>query len=190
MIRSMTGFASLERQYDFGRLVWEMRSVNHRYLEVSLRLPEEFRVLEPKMRTLLGRFLSRGKIDATLRYHEAPGAAGKSVVLNQELATSMLALHKSLGSMANLDQQPDLSMLLRWPGLVTEQSPDPAPLQAAALELLEEAATELDAGRAREGEQMANAITERLDGIVRWVGEVDDREHRRPLLPLLLDSSL
>ncbi|HSM68434.1 MAG TPA: YicC/YloC family endoribonuclease, partial [Xanthomonadales bacterium] len=74
MIRSMTGFASLERQFEFGRLAWELRSVNHRYLEFSLRLPEEFRVLEPRIRTVLGQFLNRGKVDATLRFHEAPGA--------------------------------------------------------------------------------------------------------------------
>ncbi|MCJ7815923.1 MAG: hypothetical protein MUP31_07725, partial [Xanthomonadales bacterium] len=68
MIRSMTGFAGAERQYSFGRLTWELRSVNHRYLEIGFRVPEEFRALEPEIRRLLGEFLSRGKVDATLRY--------------------------------------------------------------------------------------------------------------------------
>ena len=54
MIRSMTGFASAERQFDFGRLTWELRSVNHRYLEIGFRVPEEFRVLEPEIRRILG----------------------------------------------------------------------------------------------------------------------------------------
>ena len=96
MIRSMTGFASLERQFEFGRLSWEMRSLNHRYLEFSLRLPEEFRVLEPAIRKSLGRYLSRGKIDASLRFQLSPGATGSKVELNQELATSLIGLHSQM----------------------------------------------------------------------------------------------
>ena len=59
MIRSMTGFASVERQFEFGRLAWELRSVNHRYLEIGFRVPEEFRALEPEIRRILGQYLSR-----------------------------------------------------------------------------------------------------------------------------------
>jgi uncharacterized protein (TIGR00255 family) len=70
------------------------------------------------------------------------------------------------------DEAPDLSGLMRWPGVVEEQLPDAAPMHKAAMELLEEAAAELQAGRGREGEQMANAINERLEGIVKWVGNV------------------
>jgi uncharacterized protein (TIGR00255 family) len=75
----MTGFARVERQYDFGRLSWEMRSVNHRYLEFGLRLPEEFRPLEADIRNCLGGYLSRGKIDATLRLTESSGATGSGI---------------------------------------------------------------------------------------------------------------
>ena len=172
MIRSMTGFANLERQYEFGRLTWEMRSLNHRYLEFSLRLPEEFRVLEPAIRATLGKFISRGKIDATLRYHPLQGAAGSQVKLNRELAEDLLGLHSQLEDLSGLKQSPGLSDVLRWPGVVEEQLPDPAPLHDAALELLEKAAADLQAGRSREGAQTAKAITERLDGIVSWVAEI------------------
>ena len=172
MIRSMTGFASIDRQYEFGRLIWEMRSLNHRYLEYSLRLPEEFRVLEPAIRKTLGEYLSRGKIDASLRYHQLPGAAGSKVVLNQEMAVNLLGLHAQLQELSGSKQEPPLGSLLRWPGVVEEQLPDPAPLHKAALELLEEAATELQAARRREGEQMARAISERLDGIAGWVEKI------------------
>ena len=71
MIRSMTGFARVERQFDFGRLSWEMRSVNHRYLDYGIRLPEEFRPLEPEIRKCIGEHISRGKIEANLRFFEA-----------------------------------------------------------------------------------------------------------------------
>ena len=172
MTRSMTGFASLERQYEFGRLSWEKRSLNHRYLEFSLRLPEEFRVLEPAIRKTLGNFLSRGKIDASLRFQLSPGAAGSKVELNKELATNLLGLHQELQELAGKDQEPGLGSILRWPGVVEEQLPDPTPMHKAALELLEEAAADLQAGRDREGEQMAKAITERLDGIEEWVARI------------------
>lgn len=172
MIRSMTGFASLERQYPFGRLAWEMRSVNHRYLEFGIRLPEEFRVLEPRIREALAKYLSRGKVDATLRFHPSPGAAGSSVELNRPLAEALLGLHAELAALAKLEQPPDLPTILRWPGVVAEQLPDPEPLHAAALELLEEAAQELEAGRSREGAEMAANVRERLDGISEFVAQL------------------
>lgn len=165
MIRSMTGFARVERQYDFGRLSWEMRSVNHRYLDFGLRLPEELRPLEAEIRKTLGQFLSRGKIEASLRFFEAPGATGSGLELNLTLARELLSLHEEMAQLASTEQTADISQMLRWPGLIEEKRPDPAPLQAAAMELLIEAAQDLQAGRGREGEQMANAIRERLVGV-------------------------
>ena len=178
----MTGFASLERQYDFGRLTWEMRSLNHRYLEFNLRLPEEFRVLEPGIRKTLGKYISRGKVDATLRFQLLPGAAGSHLALNSDIATNVLALHEQLQELSGQKQEPQMAGLLRWPGVVTEQSPDPEPMHKAAMDLLEEAAADLLSGRNREGEQMAKAITERLEGIVDWVAKV------RSWLPEIRDA--
>ena len=165
MIRSMTGFARVERQYEFGRLSWEMRSVNHRYLDYGLRLPEEFRPLESDIRTCLGQYLSRGKIEASLRLVMEPGAIGSRLELNSGLAREILEAHKEMARLAGVEQQADISNMLSWPGLIEEKRPDPAPLRAAAMELLVEAAQELQAGRGREGEQMANAIRERLTGV-------------------------
>ncbi len=165
MIRSMTGFAASERQYPFGRLSWEVRSVNHRYLEYSLRLPEEFRILEPKVRDILGRYVKRGKIDATLRFHEMAGGAGGGVALNRDLAARLLEIHEELAVMAGSEQEVSVDRLMRWPGVVTEQLPDPDNLHAAALELLEAAAADLVKVRAREGEKMAEMVGERLDGV-------------------------
>jgi uncharacterized protein (TIGR00255 family) len=165
MIRSMTGFARVERQYEFGRLSWEMRSVNHRYLDFGLRLPEEFRTMEADIRKSLGQYLSRGKIEANLRFFEATGSKSSGLELNQDLAQELLGLHRELAGLANTKQDADITQLLKWPGLIEEKRPDPEPLQIAAMELLIEAAKELQAGRAREGEQMANAIRERLAGV-------------------------
>ena len=165
MIRSMTGFARVEHQYEFGRLSWEMRSVNHRYLDYGLRLPEEFRPLESDIRTCLGQYLSRGKIEASLRLVMEPGAISSKLELNPSLALEILEAHKEMARLAGVEQQADISGMLSWPGLIEEKRPDPAPLRAAAMELLVEAAQELQAGRGREGEQMANAIRERLTGV-------------------------
>jgi len=165
MIRSMTGFARVERQYEFGRLSWEMRSVNHRYLDFGLRLPEEFRPLESDIRTCLGQFLSRGKIEAALRFVAEPGAISSRLELNLGLARELLVVHDELARLAGFEQHADISQLIKWPGLIEEKRPDPAPLQEAAMELLVMAAQELQESRSREGEQMANAIRERLAGV-------------------------
>jgi len=172
MIRSMTGFASVERQCDFGRLTWELRSVNHRYLEIGLRLPEEFRVLEPDIRRVLGQHLSRGKVDAALRFQPAPGAALAGLSLNRELLDSLLALHDEVRQAVAGQQNAEPMALLRWPGMIEERAPDPQPLQAAAMELLVEAAAGLQAARSREGEEMDAAIRDRLNTIESWVAQV------------------
>ena len=172
MIHSMTGFASAERQYDFGRLAWEVRSVNHRYLEIGFRVPEEFRALEPEIRRILGVHLSRGKVDATLRYTPAAAVNSSSLALNPDLASSLLQLHKELQNLSEVVQEPDLQSLLRWPGVIEEQAPDPQPLREAAANLLAQAASDLQAARGREGEQMDLAIRERLKGVEKWVGQI------------------
>lgn len=181
MIRSMTGFAATERQFPFGRLSWELRSVNHRYLEIGFRVPDEFRVLEPEIRRILGEFLSRGKVDATLRYTPAPGVASSNLELNRDLARRLISLSEELLALSGQKQDPDLRSLLRWPGMIEERAPDPQPLHKAALELLAEAAAGLRAARGREGEQMDAAIRERLHSIAdrvvqvrAWLPEIRD----------------
>jgi uncharacterized protein (TIGR00255 family) len=189
MIRSMTGFARVERQFDFGRLSWELRTVNHRYLEISIRVPEEFRAREPAMREMLGHHVSRGKLDATLRYHAAAGGSAGDVRLNQDFAKRLLKLQAELSGLAGADTAPRPEEILRWPGVVEEILPDPKPLQEAAMDLLEETATELRAAREREGDAIASALGERLDGIARWSAEIKNwlPEIREGLRTRLLD---
>ena len=172
MIHSMTGFASAEVQTPLGRVAWEIRSVNHRYLEIGMRLPEEFRPLEPAIRDLLGEQLSRGKIDATLRYTRTLDAGQNELVLNTELARRLLALHRELEQLSESPQQLNLNTLLRWPGLVNERPPDSEPLHKAALALLGDAVAELKASRRREGEKLQVLIQDRLDGVASVVAEV------------------
>lgn len=172
MIRSMTGFANAERQYEFGRLSWELRSVNHRYLEIGFRLPEEFRVLEPEIRSRLGKFLSRGKVDASLRFTPAAEAASSNLYLNREFLQHLLSLHAEIREESGISQDPELQSLMRWQGVIEERAPDSKPLHEAALELLSEAATGLQSARSREGAEMETAIRERLDTIELHVQQV------------------
>ncbi len=172
MIRSMTGFASTERQYDFGRLTWELRSVNHRYLEIGFRVPEDCRVLEPDIRRILGEHLSRGKVDATLRFTPAAEITSSNLMLNENLFKRLLSIHEDTQESSGLQQETDLQALMRWPGIVEEQAPDPKPLHNAALDLLGEAVRGLQAARSREGAELEAAIRERLENIEQRVEEV------------------
>jgi uncharacterized protein (TIGR00255 family) len=195
----MTGFARVEREYGFGRLSWEMRSVNHRYLDFSLRMPEEFRPLEADARQCISAYLKRGKVEATLRYFPAMATAGSGLELNRALAAELLGVHAELRDLAGSDAAPDVGQLLRWPALIVETRPDPAPLQAAAMELLQQAALDLRDSRAREGEQMAKAVRQRLAGVTgltddirSWLPDIREALKQRLLdriedLPLPLD---
>ncbi len=172
MIRSMTGYASAEAQYDFGRLAWELRSVNHRYLEVGIRLPEDFRPIEGDIRKILGDTLSRGKVDVVLRYTPEDTTRANRLVLNEPLARQVLNLHHQLGEIADKQEPPGLMGVLRWPGVTVEESADPEPLHKAALDLLATAVANLHESRGREGQSLDQALRERLEGITRWVGEI------------------
>ena len=172
MIRSMTGYASAEAQHDFGRIGWELRSVNHRYLEVGMRLPEDFRPLEAEIRQVLGETLSRGKVDIVLRYKPADTQGAGRLSINEPLARQLLALHGELQALSGEQEKPGLMSVMRWPGVVEEQPPDPGPLHAAALDLLREATAGLHRARAREGEKLDQALRERLEGIRHWIGQI------------------
>lgn len=172
MIRSMTGFAGAEAQHDFGRLAWELRSVNHRYLEIGMRLPEDFRPIEGEIRNVLGETLSRGKVDMALRFTPEDSAGAGRLALNEALAQQLLSLHGELQSLAGKEENPGLMSILRWPGVVQEQPPDPGPLHQAALELLRTAISELHEARRREGRKLEEALRERLEGIRHWVGQI------------------
>lgn len=173
MTRSMTAFARRETQTELGTLSWEIRALNHRYLEFSPHLPEELRVIEPEVRTRVGQRLGRGKVDAALRFRAAKGAGSAAPGLNRAYAEQLLALHRELADMAALQEaRPEVTDLLRWPGVVQEPEPELEPLQAQALDLLDETLKDLVAGRVREGGRLAEVIRARLDRLESELAEV------------------
>ncbi|WP_295950500.1 YicC/YloC family endoribonuclease [uncultured Xanthomonas sp.] len=179
MIRSMTAYAGAERITPWGTLGCELRSVNHRFLEVGVRLPEELRALEPQLRERVAARISRGKLDLMLRLR-APEAA-QTLALNEALVEQLGVLAQRLG-VRFPQMQVQFVDLLQLPGVLQGQAADPAALQAQALELLDEVLAEFVAAREREGGKLAAAIVERVDAVERIAGEV------RTLIPAIRDG--
>ncbi len=178
MIHSMTAFARAEQAGPDGTLSWELRSVNHRYLEPHLRLPEAFRDLEGGVRDALRQGLSRGKIECTLRYTE--DSAGKPLQVDRERAALLVAAAESVAGLIKQPAALNPLEVLGWPGVLVADAADPQALNQAALALFKQALDELKKGRAREGAELAKLLGERLDGILAEVSAL------RELVPQML----
>lgn len=171
MIRSMTGFARRERQGLWGTLICELRTVNHRYLELALRLPEELRGLEGEARQAVSAALKRGKVDAIIHLKSA-AAATSQLEINQDALRQILARAQEVTTLAGQAQPLNVLDLLRWPGVVRDAERDLSPAVVATLELLREALTELNDVRTREGGRMREVILQRCDSIATQIALV------------------
>jgi len=159
----MTGFARSERHGDWGTLVWELRTVNHRYLDISLRLPEGFSVYETAIRARLQKSLQRGRVDVWLRFQAVEGGGLR---LNRDLAEELQTIYSELLQCWKLREMA-LNPLdaLRWPGLVQNTGTDSAVLEEEVLSLLDSTIAELQATREREGAALAQMLLSRVDAI-------------------------
>ncbi|BFM13751.1 YicC family protein [Simiduia litorea] len=181
MPRSMTGFGRIEASFDWGNLSWEVRSVNHRYLEPHFRLPETQRQCEPALRDLLRKVLNRGKVEATLQLQVGRGDATELCLDGQRIDQIVNAVQQLGRSNANLAPINPLE-LLRWPGVMVEDSLDHEALAAAVLQGFSNALTQLSANRAREGAELGQFIEQRLVAIAAQVADV------RKLMPTILQA--
>jgi uncharacterized protein (TIGR00255 family) len=169
MIRSMTAYASAETTGAAGTLSCELRTVNHRYLELSPRLPDELRVFESALRERIGARLSRGKVDITVRLRG--DARGESLQVNAGVLARLSELALDLEARfprMNIE----FTELLRFPGVVQQAEVDPEMLQGALLDVLDRALEALTATREREGAKLAELLKDRLDTIERIVADV------------------
>ena len=175
MIRSMTGFARRERQGPWGTLTCELRAVNHRYLELSLRMPEELRSLENDARQLLTTTLRRGKVDAGL-YLRSTSAAPATLEINRALLEQLLQRAAEVEKLAGGAHGAVNALdLLRWPGVVREAERDLAPVLAAALDLVRETANDLNEARSREGARIRDMLRSRCEALQQSVVQVRAR---------------
>ncbi len=174
MIRSMTAFARVDGEVEGAELAWELRSVNHRYLETFVRLPEELRALEPQVRQKVGARLGRGKVECVLRLKLSSQAAA-AIEIDAERLEALLKACRDVEIHSIEATSPGVMDLLRWPGIVREAEPDQKPVQEKALRLLDQALDQLVATREREGEQIRRLLLARLEGIEAQVRRARER---------------
>ncbi|MBO9664307.1 YicC/YloC family endoribonuclease [Dokdonella sp.] len=170
MLRSMTAFASAESDSGHGTLAIELRSVNHRYLELGLRLPDELRSLEPIVRERVATRLARGKVDLGLRWKPA-AADASTIAIDQDRVARLAEAAHALGAKFP-EMRVEFTSLLAWPGVLLDRDTDLESLREAALAVLDAALDDMVAAREREGERLGGFLRERLDGIERLVAEV------------------
>ncbi|MDC9820343.1 YicC/YloC family endoribonuclease [Pectobacterium polonicum] len=163
MIRSMTAYARREIKGNWGSAAWELRSVNQRYLETYLRLPEQFRSLEPVARERIRARLTRGKIECNLRFELDPSAQS-SLILNEKLAKQLVnaanwvKMQSDEGEINPVD-------ILRWPGVMSAEEQDLDAISAELLKALEGALDDFIAARESEGNALKALIEQRLAGV-------------------------
>ena len=173
MIQSMTAYARIEHKAQWGTASWEIRSVNQRYLETYLRLPEQFRSFEPVLRDRLRKRLSRGKVEVNLRYELADNS-NNELQLNQALAKQLLGAATWLKQEAGQGDV-NLTDILRWPGVLASGEQDMDAIGADLMTAFDSAIDQFIEARGREGEAIKDMLLSRLDGVSEQIAVV--REH-------------
>jgi uncharacterized protein (TIGR00255 family) len=173
MIRSMTGFARRERQFPFGMLAWELKTVNHRFLEIGCRLPEEFRASEADFRAALAASVRRGKLDCSLFFR--PATAATSLEVDAQVLDSLAQRAREIAAALGPAARIDVIDVLRWPGVVHDAVRDVRPMVEAAQALLAEAIGELTRFRGSEGARLQDALEQRCNGLLEFSARVAER---------------
>lgn len=178
----MTAFAGAEREIVGWLFSWEVRSVNHRYLDISLRLPDAFRFLEPEVRGRIGAAIKRGRIDCCLSWKKT--AQGEAAInLNRALVSQLLAAAREVEALSTKPLAPfDAFEVLQWPGALHEPETDREQLGLGVLELLGEALQKAVACRENEGRQLAALVEDRCLKIKEQAASA------RARLPLVLQA--
>jgi uncharacterized protein (TIGR00255 family) len=160
----MTAFARFEVKGDWGNAVWEIRSVNQRFLETYFRLPEQLRGIEPVLRERFRKQLNRGKVECNLRYNANP-ATKSNLSLNKVLAEQLLQ-HANWVNEQTLNSQINPLEIMRWPGVMEAEESDISIIQAEILAGFDTALKDFIEARASEGKNLKAMIEQRLDGII------------------------
>jgi len=174
MIYSMTGYATVSEELPLGALSVEVRSVNHRYLDVQFRLPDELRSFEPGMRELVAARLTRGKVECRVSFQKT-ASSDVSLQLNAPLLDQLLELERSVR--ARLPAAPTLTIsdVVRWPGMIEANALPLEELREQAQALLERALEDFSGARAREGEKLKALLLERVTQMEALVEKIKPR---------------
>jgi uncharacterized protein (TIGR00255 family) len=170
----MTGYAASAREFPFGALSIELRSLNHRYLDIQFRLPDDLRAVEPALRELLNEHIARGKVECRVAFTAVPGA-NKTLKLNEELLQQLEALERKVRARIAGLTPLAAADLLRWPGVLATEPLPQDELQAACRELLARVLEDFNSARAREGERLVSLLRERAARMEGVLGELMPR---------------
>ena len=173
MIYSMTGYAVAARELENAVLNLELRSVNHRYLDIQFRLPDELRAIEPALRETLTARLNRGKVECRVSYTPTPGRKG--IDLDHALLEQLIALNARVRAALPPARDLGVSDVLRWPGMLGADTLDLDSLRAVCRELLDHVLEDFRVSRAREGEKLKAMILERAAAVGTRIAEVAPR---------------
>jgi uncharacterized protein (TIGR00255 family) len=165
MIRSMTAFARQSEEFSWGSLVWEIRSVNHRYLEPSFKLHDSMRILENSLREALRNKLNRGKVECALRLQLQPNAGSNELNINETLLQQVIHASETVQDKLRESSSINPVQILQWPGVLREAGVDTDTIAQQALTAFQQALEQLLEARAREGEVLKQFIQQRLDNI-------------------------
>lgn len=181
MILSMTGFASTTREFPGGLLSLELRAVNHRYLDIQIRLPEELRVIEAAIRDTIAGKVSRGKVECRIgiSHNEADS---QTLELNHDTVRQLLAMATEVQSIAPQVRDLGMGEILRWPGVLKTNPLPPETLQQLCINALQQVLEDFRATRAREGEKLANVLHDRIQGMQQIITDI------KPRLPVILEN--
>ena len=168
MIQSMTAFARVQKQKGAGNFCWEIRSVNHRYLDVSFRLPEPLRFIETHLRHVLRDKINRGKLECQLKYQDT-GSANQSMLINTGMVNALVDLSHQLSASHHLANDLSVSQVLSWPDVVQVSTPDMEETGKQALSLFEEAIEQLIQVRETEGKALKSHVDGRLQELAKEV---------------------
>jgi len=168
MTKSMTAFARIQKSLDEGEIIWEIRSVNHRFLELNFKMPEDFRASETRFREILQHRLKRGKVECSLRFN-ANTQQSASISINPQQAKSLVKACQEINGLLHQPSEVDPMEILQWPGVVQESKLDMKPILAASEASLNKALDDLIANREREGARMHELIQQRCEAIQKIV---------------------
>jgi uncharacterized protein (TIGR00255 family) len=183
----MTAFARSQVSESFGTLIWELRSVNHRYLDIHMRLPDELRAMEGRYRELISSQLHRGKLECCLRF-KPEVAIENGVEINEDFAKALIHAGEKINSMLHQSSDINVIDILNWPGVVKELALDMKPVMDASEALLTQALKDLISNREREGERLKDLIAQRCDAVEQIVVQVREfmpeirENHRQKIL--------
>jgi len=187
MVCSMTGFARLEESQTWGTVTWEIRSVNHRYLEPHFRLPENFRLIESELRNALRKTLQRGKIEMALQV-QLHTTANSQLKINRDLVSQISHTIQEINEIIDEPAKVSALEILQWPGVMNLDTIDPKIVQSVVLKAFKSALNQLIEHRTREGTELKQFIEQRLQQVSTEVKNI--RIHLPTLLQAQKDKIL